>query len=108
MIVLKHVSKSFGKTKVLTDVSFRVDPKEFLCITGKSGAGKTTLMSLLIAASEVSAGTIEIDGIDLRLVPAPALQLFRRRIGVVFQDYKLLPNRTVAENIAFPLEVCGA
>ena len=107
MIVLKHVSKTYGKSHVLTDVSFRVEPSEFLCITGPSGAGKSTLVSLIIGAEKPTAGAIEVDGVDLAIVPPPVMQLFRRRIGIVFQDYKLLPNRTVAENIAFPLEVCG-
>tara|TARA_Y100000310_G_C20697455_1_gene826686 strand:- start:5614 stop:6360 length:747 start_codon:yes stop_codon:yes gene_type:complete len=107
MIELKGVSKSFGNAKVLADISFRIDPGEFVCITGPSGAGKSTLLHILTGAEQASQGKIEMDGIDMRLVPPSALQLFRRRLGVVFQDYKLLNNRTVAENIAFPLEVCG-
>lgn len=108
MIVLKKVSKVFGRTKVLEDISFQIDPKEFICITGPSGAGKSSLISLLIGAEDVTTGAIEIDGVDLRSIPPPVLQLMRRRIGIVFQDYKLLPDLTVAENIAFPLEVCMA
>ena len=80
---------------------------EFVCIIGPSGAGKTTLVSLLIGAEQPTHGSVEIDGVDLKAVPPTAMQLFRRRIGVVFQDYKLLKNRTVAENVAFPLEVCA-
>jgi cell division transport system ATP-binding protein len=108
MLVLKNVSMVFRKRVVLENVSCRIDPKEFVCVTGPSGAGKTTLMSLLIGALRPTSGTIEVDGVDLKKVPTIALQLFRRRVGVVFQDYKLLPNRTVRENILFPLEVCGA
>ncbi|MBM3231105.1 cell division ATP-binding protein FtsE [Candidatus Peregrinibacteria bacterium] len=107
MIVLKNVGKTFGSVKVLESISFRINPGEFVCITGKSGAGKSTLLHLLTGAEMISRGSIEIDGVDLRTVPAPVMQLFRRRLGIVFQDYKLLRNRTVAENIAFPLEVCG-
>ena len=107
MLELIGVSKSYGKSHVLTDISFRVDPGEFVCITGPSGAGKTTLLHLMTGAETISKGSIEIDGVDLRVVPPGALQLFRQRLGIVFQDYKLLLNRTVAENIAFPLEVCG-
>lgn len=107
MIELKGVSKSYGKAKVLADISFRIDPGEFVCITGPSGAGKSTLLHLLTGAEDVSKGKLEVDGVDIRIVPPHALQLFRRRLGIVFQDYKLLRNRTVAENIAFPLEVCG-
>jgi cell division transport system ATP-binding protein len=107
MLVLKNVSKAYGRNKVLSDISFRVDPKEFVCITGPSGAGKSTLLHLMIGAEVASKGTVAIDGVDLRILPPSILQLLRRRIGVVFQDYKLLWNRTVAENIAFPLEVAG-
>lgn len=107
MIELKEISKSYGKTKVLQDISFRINPGEFVCITGPSGAGKSTLLHLLTGAENVSKGSIEIDGVNLNTVPPGALQLFYQRLGIVFQDYKLLKNRTVAENIAFPLEVCG-
>lgn len=107
MIVLKNVTKKFGKTSVLTDVSFEISPGEFVCITGPSGAGKSTLIHLLAGAELPTHGKIEVDNVDLRAVPLPVMQIYRRRIGVVFQDYKLLMNRTVWENVAFPLEVCG-
>lgn len=107
MIVLNNVKKTYGKVDVLKDVSFRIDPGELVCITGKSGAGKSTLLHLLTGAEHVTSGNIEIDGVDLRRVPSTAMQLYRRRLGVVFQDYKLLASLTVAENVAFPLEVCG-
>lgn len=108
MLVLKNISKTYGRNKVLDGVSFRVDPKEFVCITGPSGAGKSTLLHLMIGAELPSKGSITVDGVDLRMLPPTILQLFRRRVGVVFQDYKLLWNRTVAENVSFPLEVAGA
>jgi cell division transport system ATP-binding protein len=107
MLEVKNVTKAFGSSIVLNDVSFSVEPKSFVCITGPSGAGKSTLISLMIGGEIATTGSIFIDAVDLRSVPRGALQLFRRRVGVVFQDYKLLENRTVAENIAFPLEVCG-
>ncbi len=107
MIELKNVSKSYGKMAVLTDISFTINPGEFVCITGASGAGKSTLLHLITGAEEVTKGSIEVDGVNLNDVPPSALQIFRRRLGIVFQDYKLLKNRTVAENIAFPLQVCG-
>ncbi|MSR86706.1 ATP-binding cassette domain-containing protein [Candidatus Peribacteria bacterium] len=108
MIILKGVSKDYGDGRVLDGISLEISPGEFVCITGPSGAGKTTLLSILVGAETATGGSISVDGVDLRSVPAGALQMFRRRVGVVFQDYKLLANRTVAENIAFPLEVCGA
>ncbi|MDD4319543.1 MAG: ATP-binding cassette domain-containing protein [Candidatus Peribacteraceae bacterium] len=107
MLVLKHVTKKFAGASVLSDVSFRVDPKEFVCLTGPSGAGKSTLIHLLVGAEQATSGTVEVDGVDLRRVPPGAMQLYRRRVGVVFQDCKLIDNRTVEENVAFPLEVCG-
>jgi cell division transport system ATP-binding protein len=107
MIVLSDVSKSFGKKSVLSHVSLTINPGEFVCVVGPSGAGKSTLIHLLIGGETVTSGRIEVDGVELRDIPPPVLQLYRRRIGVVFQDYKLIAHRTVAENIAFPLEVCG-
>lgn len=107
MFDVKNVSKGYGKESVLKDVSFTVNPKEFVCVTGPSGAGKSTLMHMMIGAEEPSKGKVKVDDVDLYALPPSILQLYRRRIGVAFQDYKLLWNRTVYENIAFPLEVCG-
>ena len=107
MIVLRDVSKAFGEKAVLNHLSLQINPGEFVCIVGPSGAGKSTLLHLLIGAEDVTGGGIEVDGVQLKDIPPPVLQLYRRRIGMVFQDYKLIQNRTVAENIAFPLEVCG-
>ncbi len=108
MITLKNVSKVFKKQTVLEDISLRIKPGEFVCIVGPSGAGKSTLIHILAGAERITTGTIEFDGVDLKVVPPLALRFFRRRIGVVFQNYRLLSSRTVAENIAYPLEVCGA
>lgn len=108
MIVLQEVTKSFGKTTVLNGVSLRIDPGELVCIAGPSGSGKSTILSLMIGADVPSKGTVFVDGVDLRAVPRPALQMYRRKVGIVFQDGKLLPDRTVEENIAFPLEIRGA
>lgn len=105
MIVFSSVTKQFHGTTVLSDVSFTVQPGEFVCLTGPSGAGKSTLVHLLIRAELPTSGTIEVDGADLALLPRPILQMYRRKTGVLFQDYKLLSDRTVAENIAFALEV---
>ncbi len=108
MIVLDHVTKKFGNEVALSDVSFRIDPGEFLCVSGPSGCGKTVLLELLTGAMAPTSGTVNIDGVDLRKVPAEGLQLYRRRLGIVFQDGKLLPYCTVRENIRYPLEICGA
>ncbi|MDD5469716.1 MAG: ATP-binding cassette domain-containing protein [Candidatus Peribacteraceae bacterium] len=108
MIELTGIQKRFGKNEVLKGISFSVHPGEFVCITGPSGVGKSTLISILIGAEPFDDGSVNIDGAELRDIPPRALQIYRRRIGVVFQDYKLLWNRTVAENIAFPLDICGA
>jgi len=108
MITLKNVSKVFKKQTVLEDISLKIKPGEFVCIVGPSGAGKSTLIHILAGAEKITTGTIEFDGINLRIVPPLALRFFKRRIGVVFQNYRLLSKRTVAENIAYPLEVCGA
>jgi cell division transport system ATP-binding protein len=107
MIILKGVTKSYGSTTVLRDITLRLDPGELVCITGKSGAGKSTLLHLLTGAEAVTKGSIEVDGVDLRAVPTPVMQLYRRRIGIVFQDYKLISSLSVSENIAFPLQICG-
>lgn len=107
MISFSGVSKVFDGRAVLSDVSFDITPGEFVCITGPSGAGKSTILHLLIRAEIPTEGVIEVDGANIALLPPPILQLYRQRTGVVFQDYKLLPDRTVEENIAFALEVCG-
>ena len=108
LVRLFHVSKSYlAGTWALRDVSLELKKGEFAFLTGPSGAGKTTLMRLIFAAERPSEGQIIILGRNVdRLRPAgvPAL---RRRIGVVFQDFKLLPRRTVEENVALALDVMG-
>lgn len=107
MIAVKRLSKSYGEMKVLSDLSFHVDPKECLCIQGGSGSGKSLLMRLLLKEEHPDEGTVEVDGVDLQSLPAPVLQLFRRRIGPVFDESRLLPYLSVAENLALPLEFRG-
>lgn len=75
---------------------------------GPSGAGKSTLINILIGAIKPNRGSVTVDGYDITRLNRPSLQLYRRRLGIVFQDFKLLPKKTVQENIAFALEVCGA
>ena len=108
MIVLRNVKKSFGGKEVLNDVTLRIDPGEFVCVFGEGACGKTTVISLLLGETQPTSGTVEVDGADLARVPKDALQLYRRRIGVMFEDGKLLPHATVYENIALPLEIWGA
>jgi len=114
MIKFQNVSKiypknSFGsETKVaLGDISFKVDKKEFVSIVGKSGAGKTTLLKLLLAEEKPTKGRVFFDGKDVHKIKRTDLFKLRRRIGTVFQDYKLLPLKTAYENIAYVMEVTG-
>jgi cell division transport system ATP-binding protein len=111
MIELHRVSKvySVGPVKVpaLSDVSFRIDKGEFVVLTGASGAGKTTLLRLLYRDDLPSEGGVEVLGYDVGSLRRSQVASLRRSIGVVFQDAKLLPVRTVYENVAFVLRVLG-
>lgn len=89
-------------------ISLHVEPKEFVIVVGQSGAGKTTLLRLLTREEKPTSGKIIVGGIDYDKLRDRDIPLLRRKIGVVFQDFKLLPNRTVFENIAFALEIVGA
>jgi len=110
MILLDRVTKTYGKvaTPALDRISLHVEPKEFVIVVGQSGAGKTTLLRLLTREEKPSSGKIIVGGIDYDKLKDREIPLLRRKIGVVFQDFKLLPNRTVFENIAFALEIVGA
>ncbi len=107
MIKFKNVTKRFGDLVALDKVSFKVAPGEFLFITGPSGAGKTTIIRLLLRELSPSSGLVEIDGIDLSKLPIKKIPELRQKIGVVFQDFKLLPDQTVFENVALALKVLG-
>ena len=107
MIEFKSVSKSYGNSKVLQDISLEIEGGEWLWLTGASGAGKTSLVHALIGATKITKGQILVDGYDVTSFNQLALQEYRRKIGVVFQDYKLLPKKTAFENVAFAMEVCG-
>lgn len=96
------------KVVAVEDISFEVKPKEFISISGKSGAGKTTILKLLLAEEKPSQGEIFFEGQDISRIRAEKLPHFRRDIGAVFQDYKLLPSKTIFENIAYVLEIIGA
>jgi cell division transport system ATP-binding protein len=106
---LFHVSKSYTAGQfALRDVSLEFGRGEFVFLTGPSGAGKTTLLRLIFAAERPSEGQIVVLGRNASRLSPAAIPPLRRRIGVVFQDFKLLPRRTVEENVALALEVVGA
>lgn len=108
MIKLRNVSKMYPpNVQSLRDVSLDIDQGEFVSIVGQSGAGKTTLAKLMIAEERASKGKIEIGGWDITRIRAREIPYLRRQIGIVFQDFKLLPKRTVYENVSFALEVAG-
>ncbi len=107
MITVEELNKSFGKHRVLNDVSFKITEGEFVSIVGASGAGKTTLIHALIAAEKVDSGNIIIAGTAVENLTPAQIQNYRQKIGIIFQDYKLLPRKTVFENVAFALEVSG-
>jgi cell division transport system ATP-binding protein len=108
MIHLTQVTKSFEGVPALSDVSFSVERGEFVFLTGPSGAGKTTLLKLLFCAEQADEGNIVLNGTDSFRLKSSRIPHFRRSIGFVFQDYKLLPNKTVFDNIALALKVVGA
>ena len=107
MIQFLGVTKRYGKSVVLDNVSFEIPKGEFVCMVGPSGAGKTTLIHALLGAEPLSEGDVKVGDFNVTRASASELQNYRRKVGVVFQDYKLLPRKTVFENIAFALEVCG-
>ena len=92
----------------LNRVSIHIEPKEFVIVVGQSGAGKTTLLRLLTREERPSSGKIIVGGIDYDKLKDKDIPMLRRKIGVVFQDFKLLPNKNVYENVAFALEIVGA
>lgn len=108
MILLDRVTKVYNRNSTALDrVSLHVEPKEFVIIIGKSGAGKSTLLKLLTREERPTSGKIVIGGIDYDKLKDRDIPLLRRKIGVVFQDFKLLNNKNVFENVAFALEIVG-
>ena len=107
MIQLYNVSKRYGNIHALRNVSHTVAKGEFCYITGPSGAGKTTMLKLLYGAIKPSDGKLLVGGYDVGKLNSRMLPQLRRNIGIVFQDFKLIPRRTVSENIGLSLEVLG-
>jgi cell division transport system ATP-binding protein len=107
MITFQKVSKTFGETMALKDVSFKVEKGEFVFITGPSGSGKTTILKLLLKEIIPDSGSITVEGKDISKILPQDLPSYRQKIGVVFQDYKVLEERTVRENIEVALAVIG-
>lgn len=108
MVKLEGVTRKYGPDIIgLEDINLHIKPKEFVSIVGQSGAGKSTLVKLLIAEERPDKGNISIGGWDITHIRKSRVPVLRRQIGVVFQDFKLLPQKTVFENVAFAAEVCG-
>jgi cell division transport system ATP-binding protein len=108
VIYYDKVTKIYPDNSVALDnVSFGVEPKEFVTIVGHSGAGKTTLMKLLIAEISPTEGSVFLESVNVHDLKKRHMSKLRRRIGMVFQDYRLIPNKTVYENIAFAMEAVG-
>ena len=109
MIELRDVTKRYPASgrPALDRVSATVDPGEFVFLIGPSGSGKSTLLRLLLREDVPTSGTIRLDGLDVATLPRRKVPRLRQRIGCVFQDFRLLPKRSVAGNVAFALEVLG-
>jgi len=107
MIQFEKVTKFYGTHKALDEVSLQVKAGDFISVVGQSGAGKSTLLKLIFAEEQHDGGKIYIDGIDMSTVPKKEIPYLRRKIGMVFQDIKLLPKKTAFENISFAMEVGG-
>lgn len=108
MIVFSSVTKRYpGGHEALKQVSFKLPAGEMAFLTGHSGAGKSTLLKLIMLIEKATQGQVVVNEQNLTRLPRRKLPYFRRQVGVVFQDHKLLPERTVFENVALPLVVCG-
>lgn len=108
MIQVSNLGKNYGRERaVLTNISFSIAKGEFAYVTGTSGAGKSTLLRLLYGAERPVSGTISINGTNVSRCNSFSLAQLRRKLGLVFQDFKLFPGRTIFENVALPLEIQG-
>lgn len=109
MIYFDNVSKTHneGHSASLKEITFQVEPKEFVSIVGHSGAGKTTLLKMIIAEIAPSHGQVFFESLDVHKIPKTRLPSYRRKIGTIFQDFKLLSHKTAYENVAFAMEANG-
>lgn len=107
MIYFNNVTKKYGEDVSLDDVTLSISPGEFVSVVGHSGAGKTTLTKLILAEESPTLGTIFFESTDIHKLSSKELTNFRRKVGVVFQDFRLLSNKTAFENIAFAMEATG-
>ncbi len=109
MISFQNVSKTYDNGfPALNDVSFSIEKGEFVFLVGSSAAGKSTIIKLIMKEEDATEGSIVINGVDVCDLRRKEVPYFRRTIGVVFQDYRLLPNKTVQENVAYAMEIVGA
>lgn len=107
IIRMFHVHKRYGAKFALQDVTLNIAKNEYLFVTGASGAGKTTLLRLLYLGETVSEGQILVDGMNISRINRKGIPLLRRKFGIIFQDYKLIPTKSVYENVALVLEAAG-
>jgi cell division transport system ATP-binding protein len=108
MIYFDNVTKIYDDRSVgLEEVTLKIEPNEFVSVVGHSGAGKTTLLKMILAEEKPSSGTVFFESTDIHNISKKHMPDYRRKIGVIFQDYRLLPNKTAYENIAFAMEVAG-
>jgi cell division transport system ATP-binding protein len=108
MIYYDNVSKVYkDDSLVLDSISFGIEPKEFVSIVGPSGAGKTTLLKMLLTEEKPSSGKVFFESTDVHNLKKSDIPKYRRRVGMIFQDFRLLPNKTAYENIAFAMEAAG-
>ena len=109
MVELYHVNKDYGRgNHALVDINLAVEKGDFVFLTGASGAGKTTLLRLLFREEIATSGKILVDGMNVSTLPSARVPRLRRRIGVVFQDFRLLDHLSALDNVALPLRVAGA
>lgn len=108
MIEFKNVTKQYdNKTIALSDVNISIEKGEFVFVVGSSGAGKSTFLKLMMREEVPTSGTITVDGVELNKMKKRHIPKFRRKLGVVFQDFRLIPNMTVFDNVAFAMRVIG-